>query len=241
MQINARSLHNLSLVFGFFVFLQILLSLGVRPERAQWGNVPDAPNMVAYQSSFLGDSSLAHRMVGMLLQNFGGSGGRVESIHEYDMHKVAQWLALGFELEERSNYLPFLAAYYFGATETKSELEPLIDFLAEVGRYDDDDNWRWLSNAVYLARFRAENFEKAVVLADELATMYKPGRPALIAQMPAFIQLQIGDKDAAYAIMLELIKESSETMHPNEVNFMVDYICTRTLSPKKALENPLCQ
>ena len=134
-----------------------------------------------------------------------------------------------------------MAAYYFGATETKSELEPLIDFLAEVGRYDDDDNWRWLSNAVYLARFRAENFEKAVVLADELATMYKPGRPALIAQMPAFIQLQIGDKDAAYAIMLELIKESSETMHPNEVNFMVDYICTRTLSPKKALENPLCQ
>ncbi len=232
------------LVYAFLVIaltVQILLSMGLRPERAKWGNVPNAPSEWAYKSAFLGDISLAHRMVATLLQNFGGSGGRTIPLKEYDLEKVAEWLALGHRLEPRSNYLPFLAAYYFGATQEPEYLEPIVDFLAEVGRGNNKDSWRWMSNAVYTARFQLEDIDKATKLADELAAMYRPGMPALILQMPAFIKLQIGEKEASYDIMMELLKTSADDMHPNEVNFMIDFICNRILEGSARANHPLCK
>ncbi len=239
---NLKKTSSLVYMFLFVALsLQILLSLGLRPERAKWGNVPNAPSELAYTAAFLGDKSLAHRMVAILLQNFGGSGGRTIPLKEYDLDNVAEWLDLGHTLESRSNYLPFLAAYYFGATQEPQYLGPIMDFLAKAGRGGDKEDWRWLSNAVYMARFQLEDFDKATALANELAAMYRPGMPALIAQMPAFIQLQIGEKEASYNIMMELLKTSADDMHPNEVNFMIDYICNRILEGVARANHPLCK
>ena len=49
----------------------------------------------------------------------------------------------------------------------------------------------------------------------------------------------MGDDEAAYLFMRGLLAESHEGMHPNEVNFMVDYICNRLDIPQ-ARNDPLC-
>lgn len=236
-----KNVSYLYICLAAVLTLQILLSLGLRPERAKWGNVPNAPSELAYRASFLSDTALAHRMVATLLQNFGGSGGRTIALKEYNLEHIGEWLKLGHKLEPRSDYLPFLAAYYFSATQEPEQLEPIVDFLAEAGRGEGKEDWRWLSNAVYIARFELKDMDLAVKLADELAAMYQPGMPALIVQMPAFIQLQMGKKEASYNIMIELLKTSSDDMHPNEVNFMVDYICNRLLEGEARRKHPLCQ
>ena len=64
--------------------------------------------------------------------------------------------------------------------------------------------------------------------------------PAMMMQMPSFVQLGIGDKEASYRIMTELLREEADNMHPNEDNFMVDYICTRLLTAAQKDSDPLC-
>ncbi len=78
-------------------------------------------------------------------------------------------------------------------------------------------------------------------LARELAATYRPGMPAWPLQMEAIITSDMGDKEMAYGMMLEMIKSGEKTMDPVEINFMIDYICTNLLDPKEKSSNPLCQ
>ena len=40
--------------------------------------------------------------------------------------------------------------------------------------------------------------------------------------------------------MIEVLKESAQDLHPNEVYFMKDYICERILDEEEAAIHPLC-
>ncbi len=85
------------------------------------------------------------------------------------------------------------------------------------------------------------DLDLAYSLAQELASIEKEDMPGWTKQMPAFILNAKGDKETAYAMLIELLKSSAQDMHPNEVNFTRDYICTRILEPSKAQANPICQ
>lgn len=243
MKLYTQTFKDHKIVFVFFLFFiicQALFSSKIQYERSNWSNVPEAPARTAYVASFLGDETLAHRVLGNLLQNFGGSGGRFVAIGDYDMENVAEWLYLGNSLDPKSEYLPFLAAYFFGASQDKEKLRPIIAYLEEVGTSGGKEKWRWLVQGVILARFELKDTELALRLANKLASLWRPGMPAMMVQMPAFVQLGMGEKEASYQIMTELLREEAENMHPNEVNFMVDYICTRLLTETQIESDPLC-
>ena len=136
--------------------------------------------------------------------------------------------------------MPLLATYYYGATTDKESLTPIISYLEQVGERGINEKWRWLSQAVYLARFRQGNQERALELAYKLAEIEEEGMPGWTKQMPAFIMLEQNEKEAALGIMLALIQDRGDDLHPNEIYFMVDYICTRLLPEKEAAVYPLC-
>ena len=235
---------RIPVIFYILLLATLAAQVGVwtqlRTKQAAWGNVPPAPSERVATMWMLGDRQMAYRTIGIMLQNMGDSGGRVTRLQDYNYTRLGRWFMLEHALDERSNFMPLLAAYYFGATPEAKDLDPVIDYLSLVGESSYSAKWRWLSQAVYLARFKQNDQDKALRLSYKLADMYKPGMPAWVVQMPAFILAQKGDQEAAYDLAIQILKDDSQNMHPNEINFMVDYICHRILNEAQAAINPLC-
>lgn len=211
-----------------------------RPMQAEWANVPPPPGEAGASLMTLGDPQLAYRMTGLMLQNFGDTGGRTTPLQDYNYEHLGLWFYRADQLDPISNHVPLLAAYYFGATQDPSMLGPVIDYLAHVGRRGADQKWRWLGQAIHLARFRMEDTDLALELAHELAGLDEPDMPGWARQMPVFILNAQGDRESAYDFMVGVLREEAENMHPNEVNFMAWYICEQLLTEDEAAVNPIC-
>jgi len=240
--IVARSKSSLWLHVIFAVMLIANFGFWVKARTVlpKWDNVPAAPGPAAAAFAGFGDLEIAYRMFGYFLQNTGNAGGHYESLKLYNYDLLGEWFRVSQTLDPRANYVPFLAAYYFGALEEPSEkLDPVIEYLTEEGAQPYPEKWRWMAQAVYLARYRQHDLPKALKIANRLASIENSAPWA--KQMPAFIQLQMGNKEASYEIMMQMLASESGKLHPNEVNYMRDFICTRALDKAQAAKNPLCQ
>lgn len=236
-------MRPLTLAFGVF-FLALaahgVFSWQARDLQAAWANVPPVPTEEGATILALGDRQFAYRSIGIMIQNLGDTGGRTTPLYEYDYERLAEWFFLEHKLDPRADFIPLLAAYYFGATQTPEELDPVIEYLAVAGQRPEPQKWRWLAQAVYLARFRRGDLDKALELAHILASLYREGMPGWTRQMPAFIAAATGDKETALAIMTAILRDDGDKLHPNEINFMIDFICTRLLQGEEAATYPLC-
>jgi hypothetical protein len=213
-----------------------------RHIEARWDNVPPVPSYHGAKAFGLGDGQLTYRFAGLMLQNLGSTGAYNEPLKNYDYDKIGQWLRLADRLDPRSDFMPLLAAFYFGATQDSRQLPPIVDYLATVGRRDDGigEKWRWLAQAVYIARWRMQDMGKALDLAEELAKQWRPGRPLWIKEMPAFVMTAAGDKTNAYGLMLAVLNEEKGKVPQAELNNTMFFICHSILSPSEADKNPLC-
>lgn len=236
-------------LYSFFTLCLILNTAcwwHVRHVQAVWTNVPPPPGVSGASIGAIGDRQMAYRTGALMLQNFGDTGGRTTPLKDYNFERLGQWFMLEDGLDPRAVHVPYIAAYYYGGSQNGKKLRPLIDYLAFIGRRNDAherlgfQNWRWMGQAIYLARFRLDDLNLALTLANELAASYHPGMPGWTKQMPAFVLNAKGDKQAAYALMLSVLKDDSGKMQKAEVNFMLWYICSRLLTPEDAKANSLC-
>ncbi|MCD8520185.1 MAG: hypothetical protein LRY36_01355 [Alphaproteobacteria bacterium] len=213
-----------------------------RDFQARWTNVPPVPSVTGVSSFALGDKQFAYRSVGIMIQNLGDTGGRTTNIDDYNYDDLAGWFYLTDKLDPRSNFIPFLAAYYFGSVQKPENAKRLVDYLAYKGVQPGDQQWRWLARAAFLARFAEKNLERALTLSQQLAGLYpRVPLPFWARQMPVFILEEHGEKEAALAMILETLKSESSTLPPQEINTMVDYVCTRLLTKEEVSIYPLCQ
>ncbi len=238
----AGSRTILYIFFALTLFCNIVLWFHVRRLEAVWDNVPPVPSYSGAKAFSLGDGQAAYRMIGMMLQDLGNTGAYNEPLKAYDYGKIGAWLQLGDRLDPDSNFLPALAAFYFGGTQNPKQLPVLVDYLATVGRRDDGTGvkWRWLFQAVYLARWKEHDLPKALGLAKELSTKWRPGRPLWVKEMPAFVMTASGDKEGAYGLMVSILKEEEGKVQQAELNNTIFFICHSILDPADAGKNQLC-
>ncbi|MBI2235138.1 MAG: hypothetical protein HYU57_09205 [Micavibrio aeruginosavorus] len=229
------------LAFTLVLGMNIALWSYSHDLRPVWGNVPPVPDKAAAERMTLGDPQMAYRMIGLMLQNLGATGGRDFALKDYDYKTLGGWFYLEDELDPLSDYIPALAAYYYGATPEASDLMPVIDYLEAIGQRPQAHKWRWLAQAVYLARFRQGDLNRALALAQILAALPRTDMPLWARQMPAFIINARGDKEAAYALMMGVLGEGGKDLSPAEILFIRDYICGRILTPAQAEKDELCQ
>lgn len=228
--------------FAAFLFLNTALWLYTKRIPPEWGNVGSAPSVEAAALSGMGDREIAYRLAGYFLQNVGNVGGNYRSLRDYNYADLEDWFFVTQALDERANYVPFLAAYYFGAVddEDTTKISHVVNYLSEHGQLLYPQKWRWLAQAIYLARYKEKDTPRALMLAQRLAALPTDTAP-WARQMPAFIQLEQGDKDAAYEIMVRMLASEHDKLPAVEVNEMRRFICTRTLEPDEAVKNPLCK
>lgn len=205
------------LVFGVWIMTKDI--------RIGWYGVPPAPDYQTLMVSALGDEQFAYRQAGMTLQDLGNEGGEVTSLLDYDYQKLDGWFDALYALDQRSDFVPMLAAYYFGATRDPDDALILTDFLETAGTDPYGEKWRWLAQAVFLARYRAEDLDRALELAYKLQNMAEtdPNVPIWARSMPAFVLKAQGETEAA-RLLLQAILGSAKDLHPNEMNFMQGYI-----------------
>ena len=231
------------------LYVAFLVALGLnigfwshsRHLQAVWVNVPPAPAEYAAAAVGLGDRQLAYRFYSKMIQNFGTTGGRFESLEDYNYEHLYDWFMLADALDPYADFIPFLAGYNFGLSREDAHLDYVIDYLTIVGQRPHGQKWRFLGHAVYLARYRQNDLEKAMQLAEILAGLEMDNMPAWTVQMPAFIAAQQGNRKGALNILMTLLTESADDMHPNEVFFMIDYICERLLEADERRANPYCR
>ena len=217
------------LLWGCFLLvlgLQVALWLSVRDMRPSWGNVPPVPSVAALKMRALGDGHMAYRLAALMLQNIGNTGGYTARFEEYDYDSLIKWFERASALDARSDMLPLLAAYYFSATSDAPQLRALTGYLAQAGDSAQGQKWRWLAQAVYLARFRLKDNDLALRLARKLAALENPAMPAWTRRMPVIILSDLGEKEAAYTMMKEILTGSAETLSANEIRVMIEYMCT---------------
>lgn len=230
-------------VLGLFLLCQTMLWFQYRYVQTPWLNIPDPPSKNGALWSGLGDAQLAYRSHALSLQNAGDTGGRTGALKAYDYDTLADWFFLLHELDAKSDIIPFLAAYYYGAIQDEAayKLRPIVDYLAMAGHSSYREKWRWMAQAAFLARFRMGDLDMALEIANDMQAIKNVDLPLWARQMPTLIVEQRGEKDTALAMALETLRTRGESLHPNEVLYMVDYICVQLLEPHERAAYPICQ
>jgi hypothetical protein len=227
----------------FFFFLAFMIAnflfwLNSYKIQAQWANVPPVPKQEKASMLALGDDQLAYRSYAMMLQNLGNTGGRVVALKKYDYAKLKDWFFLSDKLDPLSDAVPMMASSYFGAVDDPDKLNDVLDYLAVAGARPEKEKWRWLAHAVFLARHVQKDNDRALELAYKLADNRNPDLADWAKQMPAFILQDTGQSELAYKIMLNILISNIDTLHPNEINYMQDYICNTLLVDLPHIDAP---
>lgn len=232
--------YKLLLTFTVVLALNVSIWISAKSLRTEWGNVPPAPGKIGALWTALGDEQFAYRLYGLFIQNMGDTGGRVTSLKDYDYEELAQWFELQNDLDQRSDFAPFLAGYFFGNVRDPEKLRPLVNYLETAAGDGQGQKWRFLGQAAFLARFKMKDQERALELARKLSSFDNPDMAPWAKQMPAFIMSSEGEEEAAFTFMVSLLETEGENLHPNEVNAMLEFICTRTLDKDDARIQKIC-
>jgi len=223
----------LALVFT----LTVLVWLGTYHMQAKWSGVPPVPTKNGAIMMTLGDAQFSFRIGAITLQNLGNTGGNVVAVKDYDYDKLGQWFWLLNDMDPASNHVPMLAAYYFGATPVAEDLRIVVEYLAHVGQIPAGNKWRWLVQAIFLARHRMKDLDRALDYAYKLSKMDPDGDtlPIWARQMPAFVLSEQGERESSRKIVEEILL-TADDLHPNEVNFMEAYLLEQLGVPAQEVQ-----
>jgi hypothetical protein len=208
------------------VFLiQIVFWYKTHDIRPAMDIVSEVPGEMAVKANSLGDEELYFRILALEIQNSGDTFGRFTALKLYDYKKLSAWFYLLDKLDDKSNFLPSIASYYYSQTQHTPDVKYIVDYLEFHSMKDLANKWWWLSQAVYLANFKLKDNQRALELANKLAQT--PGKiPMWARQMPAFIHEKLGEKEQAYIIIKNLL-DNTKDLTKEELNFMNYFIKDR--------------
>ena len=232
--------HITYTIFILLLILNISMWFYHKSMKPIWGNVPESPSQSALLFISLGDKEASYRFYSQILQNMGETGGENRMFSEYNYKNIGQWLTNLHNLSPDSDLIPYVGAYYYGATRDPAQIPYIIDFLRIAGHGGGKQDWRWLVQAIYMSKHIKNDLPLALELAEELSSLYRPDMPAWTLQMPAFISMDLGDKEAAYQLSMEILSYGVDKFEPAEILFIKEYICTRVLGEDGSKVNALC-
>lgn len=211
-------------IFALCVGLQAAFwwhSHNIRPEM---GIVPDVPGERTVRALSFGDEEAFFRLYALNIQNSGDTFGRFTALYKYDFNKLSQWFYLLDKLNNRSNYLPAMATYYFSQSQNPADVRYIVDYVDSYTKDRVKEKWWWVVQGVYLAEHKLGDIDRAGELAERLKGVKEI--PIWAQQMPAFIHEQKGEFGEALAIIEEIAKHPQDYSQ-GELNFMRYFVDER--------------
>ena len=209
-----------------FLVVQVALWTQTKNYKPDLAIVPDVPSLESVKAISLGDEQFYFRALAFQLQNAGDTFGRFTALKNYDYNKLYHWFSLLDTLDNKSNFVPSLAGYYFSQTQNTPDVRYVIKYLEETSENDLYHKWWWMGQAVYLANHKLKDKEWALELAYKLASTPRDDVPMWVKQMPAFIHEQLGEEAEAMKIVCNIIK-NADNIEQGELNFMTYFVLDR--------------
>jgi hypothetical protein len=217
-------------LFIAFFLLQIFFWKETESTKAHFDIVPPSPNKYVISAASLGDQEFLFRVLAARLQNSGDIFAGFVALSKYDYNRIYQWLTTLDTLNNKSNFTPALAAYYYGQTQNYADTKYIVNYLDEHYERDPNKNWWWLLQAIYLAKNKMQNMDRALDLAYKLSQNKEENAPLWTRQMPAFLHEEMGDGCMAFKIIEKILKESEsgvKQIKPEDIDFMRHFIKER--------------
>lgn len=186
--------------------------------------VPDVPGEATVKALSLGDDQAFFRLLALNVQNAGDTFGRFTALYKYDFNRLYHWFRLLDSLDDRSDYIPTMATYYFSQTQHRPDVRYIVDYLVEHAEGRVKDKWWWVVQAVYLSNHKLADKDRALRIANKLKGT--TGIPLWAQQMPAFMHEQRGEMGEAAAIIDDILKNEKDYTQ-GELNFMYYFLKDR--------------
>jgi hypothetical protein len=213
-----RFLRLFGLLIAVFV-AQVVFWSQTRHILPNMAIVPDVPGRDAVQALALGDEQFYFRVLALQIQNAGDTYGRFTPLKYYDYEKLSRWFHLLDALDNRSDYIPSLATYYYSQTQNTPDVRYIVDYLQSHAANRVETKWWWLIQAMYLANHKLE--DKALALRVGMPLINARTIPVWARQFPAFIYEQQGDKEQAAYVMRHVLRQlEDEKLSQADFNFM---------------------
>lgn len=232
-------LRGIKLVLAAILCVNFLFWCASHDVYQRWSGVPPVPDRTGAVMMTLGDPEFSYRILALSLQNLGNLGVNMAPLKDYNYHELGKWFLLLSSLDPVSDHVPTLAAYYFGATRVPADIAVVVRYLAAVGQEPFGAKWRWLVQAIYLAQHRMYNENLALRLAQILAHMPQSVKmPAWARQMPAFVLEKQGDKEAARALMIDMLRTQKD-ISPQDISNMTFFLIHQVGMSPQAVQHIL--
>lgn len=199
------------------------------------GIIPDVPTETQAKIYGLGDEQLYFRYLALKIQNSGDSFGRFTALRDYDYEALSRWFSLLDQLDDKSNFVPAVASYYYSNTQNAEDNIYIVDYLESTYERNPQKKWWWLYQAIYIAENKLEDRPRALRMAYKLMNEEGIKIPRWARQMPVFILERMGEKERAL-IMIKEFSEKYDDFTQGEVNFMNHFIKNRLGFLKEEVE-----
>lgn len=187
--------------------LQVVLWFYSNRVKPSFIITPYPPTAREIQALSFGDVQFFYRNLAFKLQNAGDKYGHYTNINNYDYHKLVRWFDALDDIDIHSQYIPFMAAYYYSMVQDDKKSLLVADYIFQYAKANPQQNWRLLTTASYIYNKHTSEYSKTQLqkIGNILITTEEiPFWPKTLA---AFYLQDQGDICSAYNLISLISKD----------------------------------
>lgn len=190
------------------------------PPSVRVEPLPPPPPRALLSALALGEDRTAAALAALWLQFHDTQPGHSVPFRELDYHRVRQWLEHILALAPGSDYPLLLAVRIYGQVNDPARQRIMLGFVRTAFVERPRERWRWLAEAIIIARHRLDDPELALEFARLLNRHTRPGEIPFWARDLQIIVLEdMGELEAARLLIGGMLA-SGEIDDPHELRFL---------------------
>ncbi len=190
------------------------------PPRVRVESLPPAPPTELLALLGLGEPRTAAALAALWLQFHDTQPGYSVPFRELDYGRVHDWLERILELAPDSDYPLLLAVRIYGLVDDAGRKRVMLEFVRAAFVERPRDRWRWLAEAIIIAKHQLDDQELALEYARLLRQKTRPGEiPFWARDLQLMVLEDMGELEAA-RILIGGMLASGEIEDPHELRFL---------------------
>ena len=223
---DERPVHDVPTLFlvllAIALISQIIWFVLQPGPAAKASKLPLPPSVGVLRLLSLDDPPVASRFTMLWLQAFDNQPGISIPFAKLDYDRVIAWLDICLQLDGDSQYPLLAASRLYTFPPDKTRMRKMLDFVYKKFIADPDKRWVWLAHAIYVAKQRLKDMDRALKYARALRLYTHAGvAPYWAREMEIYVLEDMGDVEAA-KILIGGLLDSGSINDPNEIRFLTD-------------------
>jgi hypothetical protein len=214
---------NYSILF-LCLALQFVVWLCSNRIKPKYVITPYPPTKTEIAALSFGDTQFLYRKLALTMQTAGDKFGHYTNLKEYDYNRLRTWFEALDALDSHSQYIPFMAAYYYSLVHNTEKAKIVADYIVSYASQDPEKHWRLLTTALYIYYKQVGNSNAEIQNIGEILTVQK-NIPAWARTLSAFYLKDSGDICNAYQLITRISTQDIMQERTNtEDKFLIDIL-----------------